>query len=102
MTEHITVCPECDTDYETTAQEVAMPLQRLDQQCPSCGEELTVGIVNYPDGRYVACGPPLPGEDCDEPQCHRSADYRTQWVGKPVSTTCSHHTLSLFESAQSL
>lgn len=102
MTDNITVCPDCDTAYETTDQTVEMPLQRLEQQCPSCGETVTVGIVNYPDGRYVACGPPLPGEDCAEPQCHRGAELRRQWVGEPVRVSCRQHSLSLFESARSL
>lgn len=102
MTENMTACPECGADFETVAQQKELPLQRLEQECPDCGYEVVVGIVNYPDKTYEVIAPSIDEdeacdasvhsdgafgvEDCGDPPTHR-----VQKIGEPVECYCIDH-----------
>lgn len=103
MTRGLTICPDCNVEYETVANEDYDEgvVQVLGQRCPDCDDERVVGILNYPDGSYEVYGPALHGDTCRyeidangigvKKKCGAPADWRLQRVGGPVTGLCSEH-----------
>jgi hypothetical protein len=91
MTKNMMTCPECGAAFDTVAQEREPPCQRLDQQCPDCDYDVTVGIVNYPDGSYEVIAPALPDIDTDCTVCGDPPTHRIQRVGNPLESVCIEH-----------
>lgn len=87
----MTICPECGTDFETVGQKQELPLQQLDQECPDCGYEVTVGIVNYPDHTFEVVAPSLPEIDTECVVCGDPPTHRVQRVGENVKPVCIEH-----------
>jgi uncharacterized Zn finger protein len=103
MTENMTVCPECGTEFDTIDEAVRDDvIQTLRQQCPDCGYEVDVGIINYPDRTFEVIAPAIDGDEvcgarvpADRPYatetCEADPDYRIDAVGTTVELRCTEH-----------
>lgn len=94
MTENLTTCPECGTDFATMGSDQEGALQTLEQECPECEHSVVAVIVNYPGGHFQVIAPPVEGDTCRG--CGEDADYRSQRTGHPVKGICEEH-LSPYE-----
>lgn len=103
MTVGLTICPECRVPYDTNERRSSehSSIQALEQECPECGNEEIVGIVNYPT-RYEVIGPSIEGDICDYrvknpdtrfslTRCGEDADWRFHAIGDIVKGRCDEH-----------
>lgn len=98
MSENMTVCPKCGTDFDTVEQEQDLPIQALHQQCPDCEYWVKVAIINWPDKTFDVVAPALSeDESCQQTvtvdsggieQCNSDPVYRTQSVGSDPQGLC--------------
>lgn len=89
MTTNLTVCSNCGSDYDTIDSAIDGPRQALRQECPECGEQHDIAIVNYPSGSYSVIGPAIESDTCS--YCNSTALYRMQRLGNSVDGRCSEH-----------
>lgn len=113
MSENMTVCPECGTEFDTVAQEKELPVQALQQECSSCGYEIGVAIINYPNSTYEVIAPALKGDVCTatiSPEdgglgttdCGGNAMIRRHKIGEPQGGRCAEHIGAHHEEALGL
>lgn len=95
MSKHLTVCPDCGVDYDTTNMDTDMPIQHLTQQCPECETTVAVGIINYANNEFTVVGPALDDEQCRagslRNECGDNAVIRIQRVGDNPQGRCVEH-----------
>lgn len=98
----MTLCPECGDEFETTGQEKELPVQALQQECPSCGYMVRVSILNYPDSTYEVISPALQGDTCNAQivgsedslgtsECGANAMIRQHKIGSVQGARCAEH-----------
>jgi len=83
---NITICPDCENEFETQSQSNDPPVLTLEQVCSDCGIEVEPKLIQYPGPHQVAIGPALEEEVCVE--CESDATIRKQKTGEPMVGLC--------------
>lgn len=91
MSENMTLCPDCGTEFDTIGEETSLPIQVLDQACPDCEYEVQVAIINYPPASFEVVAPALKGDTCGTRDCGADAMIRRQKIGRPIEGRCAEH-----------
>lgn len=110
MTKNMTVCPHCESEFQTVDTVSDPPMQCLSQQCTECDYTEQVGIVNYPNREYTVTSEALPSDRCttEVPEagdgfgyttCDRDAVVRLQRVGRAVHAECEDHLTGMYRHA---